>query len=112
MSFKEYQQYVVMWDCYGLESVVAVPKGSTMTFAALSNQPMPSIPNINMMALRAQFNPQRNYEIYIVSAEDGISADDIREMFESNPQSAAETIRRLGHKFYSDRRPDHKILIR
>lgn len=112
MPVKEYQQYVVMWDCYGLECVVAVPKGSAKTFAALSNQPMPTMPNINMMALRAKFNPQRNYEIYIVSAEDGISNTDIRDMFEADPQSGADTIRRLGHKFYSDRRDEHKIAIR
>jgi hypothetical protein len=32
-------------------------------------------------------------------------------MFEADPQTAADTVRRLGTKFYSDRRIDHEIKI-
>jgi hypothetical protein len=55
------------------------------------------------LRLRAQFNPQRHYEIYIVEATDGITEADIRDMFEADPQMAADTIRELGTVFYSDR---------
>jgi hypothetical protein len=96
-------QYVVMWDCYGLESVAQVPDPAQATFAVLQGKKPAQLPNINMWALRARFNTQRHYEIYVISTEQNISENDIREMFEADPQKAADTIRRLGHKFYSDR---------
>ena len=61
--------------------------------------------------MRARFNPQRNYEIYTVTAVDGIKKTDIREMFKNSPQAAADTIRRLGNKIYSDRREMTKEVI-
>jgi hypothetical protein len=96
-------QYVVMWDCNGLEAVQKVPDPADTTFAVLGNKELPKMPNINMWALRARFNSQRNYEIYVISTDSGIGKQDIVSMFEANPQTAADTIRRLGHKFYSDR---------
>jgi len=96
-------QYVVMWDCNGLEAVQKVPDPADTTFAVLQGKKPPKMPNINMWALRARFNHQRNYEIYVISTDSGIGKQDIVSMFEANPQTAADTIRRLGHKFYSDR---------
>jgi cellulose synthase/poly-beta-1,6-N-acetylglucosamine synthase-like glycosyltransferase len=103
--------YAIMWDCYGLEAVAEVPDPALATFAVLKNTKPPEVPNINMWALRARFNTQRHYEIYIVNATAEIDREDIVEMFDSDPQSAADTIRRLGQKFYSDRRVDHRIAI-
>ena len=55
---------------------------------------------------------QRHYEIYIVEAVEGITKDDIREMFESNPQMAADTIRRLGTCFHSDKvDKDNRVIV-
>jgi hypothetical protein len=96
--------YAVMWDCYGLEAVAEVPDPALHTFAVLKNQKPPEMPNINMWALRARFNTQRHYEIYIINTTPEIEHDDIRAMFEADPQTAADTIRRLGRRFYSDRR--------
>ena len=92
-----------MWDCHGLEAVQKVPDPADTTFAILANKPLPQLPNLNHWELRARYNPQRHYEIYIVATTDGITADDIRNMFEASPQTAADTIRRLGTVFYSDR---------
>jgi hypothetical protein len=64
-----------------------------------------------MWALRARFNPQRNYEIYIVTATPEIDQKDIVEMFEADPQTAADTIRRLGTKFYSDRATQTRAIV-
>jgi hypothetical protein len=68
-------------------------------------------PNYNHLLLRARYNSQRHYEIYSVEATDGITAEDIREMFETSPQSAADTIRRLGHCLHSDRSEKYKVAI-
>jgi hypothetical protein len=70
-----------------------------------------AIPNLNHIMLRARVNSQRHYEIYTCEATDGITAEDIREMFDASPQTAADTIRRLGHCLHSDRAERHKVLI-
>jgi hypothetical protein len=98
--------YAVMWNCYGLEAVAEIPDQSLATFAILKNQKPPELPNINMWRLRAQLNTQRHYEIYIVTTTPEIDCDDIRDMFEADPQTAADTIRRLGQCYYSDRRSE------
>ena len=107
--------YAVMWDCYGLEAVACVSDiEQRIMWETLKTGKKPreiQMPNLMHWQLRAQFNPQRNYEIYIITAVDGITADDIRDMFEANPQMAADTIRRLGHEFYSDRAKLDKVVI-
>ena len=71
-----------------------------------------TVTNLNHLMLRARYNPQRHYEIYQVQATDGITADDIRDMFEASPQTAADTIRRLGHCYFSDRVQEDRVVIR
>ena len=108
-------QFVLMWDCYGLEyieDVTMIEQQRMMT--VLCGKEKTTRPfSLSMLQMRAQANPQRNYEIYFVSATDGITAEDIREMFENAPQQAADTIRGIGHKFYSNRATDDdKVRIR
>jgi hypothetical protein len=103
--------YAVMWDCNGLENIAEIPDPALATFAVLKDQKPPESPNVNMWALRARFNPQRNYEIYIVTATPEIDQKDIVEMFEADPQTAADTIRRLGTKFYSDRATQTRAIV-
>lgn len=104
--------FAVMWDCHGLESVVRIPQPSDTTFALLANKKPPEIPNIMHWKLRARYNSQRHYEIYTFTAQPGIDVDDIRDMFETDPQYAADTIRRLGHCIHSDRVKENQIVIR
>ena len=102
--------FAIMWDCHGLEAVAKVPDPADTTFALLANQSPPAMPNINMWALRARFNPQRNYEIYVITATPGISEDDIRAMFEADPQNAADTIRRIGNLYVSHRETQERVI--
>ena len=104
--------FAIMWCCDGLEAVERVPDPADRTFALLKGVEPPRLPNINTWALRARYNTQRNYEIYIITAMPGIDKDDIRDMFEADPQTAADTIRRIGEKFYSDRRVETQVVIR
>lgn len=117
MNNKEHM-FVVMWDMHGLEYCADITadnqrvvweklKGSTGS--AIRH----SYANPMHLALRARYNSQRHYEIWLFNAAEGITRDDIVAMFEANAQTAADTIRRVGHCYYSDRRPkDEKILIR
>lgn len=97
----------LMWDCNGLEAAVNVTSiRKRLTWAVLKGEDtreIPVEPNLLHWQLRAQFNPQRHYEIYLLEVSDGVTVDDIREAFESAPQEMADTVRRIGHKFYSDR---------
>lgn len=107
-------QFVVVWDCLGLEFVGDLTEDQgRRTWAALKGESAQSaIPNLNHLLLRARFNSQRNYEIYVVEAQEGITADDIRDMFEANPQAGADTIRRLGHKVYGNRlNTDKRVIV-
>ena len=67
--------------------------------------------NLFHMRLRAQYNPQRHYEIYFVGVDDEIEEQDITEMFEVSPQTAADTIRERGECFYSDRVSNQAVIV-
>jgi hypothetical protein len=105
-------QFAIMWDCRGLEAVQRVPNPADTTFALLKGTEPPTVPNILHWELRARYNTQRHYEIYIITATPGIDEEDIREMFDASPQSAADTIRRIVHKYYSDRVQEDRVVIR
>ena len=103
-----------MWDQLGLECCIDVTADQQRRmWQKLKGEPMSesAIPNYQHLLLRARFNSQRHYEIYSVEATDGITAEDIREMFEADPQSAADTIRRRGHCLHSDRAQKNRVLI-
>ncbi len=106
------QQFAIMWDCYGLECCQAVPSVAERAWAMLGDKDKDLVyPQIGHWRLRAQYNNQRHYEIWIVEAVDGIGSDDIVEMFNADPQVAADTIRRLGTCYYSNRNDTHKVVI-
>jgi hypothetical protein len=100
-----------MWDCNGLEAVEQLPDPAETTFALLKGTEPPRPPNIMHWRLRAQFNTQRHYEIYVFETVKGITAEDIRDMFEADPQAAADTIRRIGTVFYSDRQTKKMAIV-
>ena len=105
-------RFVVMWDCNGLEAVEQLPDPAETTFALLKGTEPPK-PQFNIMhwRLRAQFNTQRHYEIYVFETVKGITKDDIVEMFEASPQHAADTIRRIGTVFHSDRQTRKAAIV-
>ena len=105
------EMFAIMWDCNGLEAVARVPNPADTTFALLRGTEPPRAPNIMHWSMRARYNSQRHYEIYIITAQPGITEDDIRAMFEADPQTAANTIRRIGHKHHSDRQIKKEVIV-
>jgi hypothetical protein len=105
----------LMWDCNGLEAAVNVSSiRRRLTWAVLKGEDtreIPVEPNLLHWQLRAQFNPQRHYEIYLLEVSDGVTVEDIREAFESAPQEMADTVRRIGHEFYSDRATQKRVIV-
>jgi len=103
--------FAIMWSSDGLEAVERAPDPAMMSWARLQGKEPPKCPNLNMWQLRARYNSQRHYEIYIITTTPGIDEEDIRTMFEDSPQQAADTIRRIGQKFYSGRASNNHVVI-
>jgi len=102
--------FLLSWDMLGLETVINVTEiDKEKTWATLKNEPGPNLNHIvNGVMLRARYNSQRHYEIYTVTMDESITENDVRDMFEANPQAMADLVRERGHKVYSDRL-DHKM---
>jgi hypothetical protein len=69
------------------------------------------VPNLNAMVLRARYNSQRHYEIYTVVVDPSITAQDMIELFEEDPQGMVDLVRDRGNKLYSDRAVSSKQVI-
>jgi len=98
-------QFVVMWDNTGLEFVGDWTdfNQDTMWSTLQGKKSDKTFVNLMHLELRARYNTHRHYEIYLINAAEGIRADDIRDMFAADPQTAADIIREKGHQYYSDR---------
>jgi hypothetical protein len=107
-------QFLIMWCNEGLDCCIDITEDQQRRMWQQLKGELVSesaIPNLNHIMLRARFNTHRHYEIYTCEATDGITAEDICEMFEVSPQTAADTIRRLGHCLHSDRATKDRVLI-
>lgn len=106
--------FIVMWCSEGLEYVGDVTQDSKdRVWARLRDQDYRSqIPNLMHLELRARYNIQRFYEIYLVNATEDVTADDIREMFVADPQTAAELIRARGTRIFGEPMGSQRTVIR
>jgi len=106
--------FLLSWDIYGIESVINITGyEQEVAWNTLQDKPSPSLGSIVTGIIhRARANIQRHYEVYTVTMDSSITESDVKEMFESNPQSMADLIRERGNKVYSDRENlvDRKIV--
>lgn len=109
--------YLVYWCNEGLEGVVPIGQYEQVdienTFRVLSNQGTirnPVYDIVQKMILRG-INSQRHYELYAITTDDTITQIDIENMFDNDPQGSADTVRRMGHRLYSDRVKTNNVLI-
>jgi hypothetical protein len=107
-------RFVVYWCSEGLEYVGDVTEdGHAAVMARLRDEKYHSrIPNVMHLELRARFNSQRHYECWVVDAVEGITAEDIREMFEADPQTAADLIRSRGTRVFGEPMGKQRVVIR
>lgn len=106
--------FLISWDCEGIEAIINVTDyEKAEMWAKLSNQDPPARLGsvVQHLMLRARHNSQRHYEIYTMTVEEGIGEEDVREMFENDPQGSADLIRDRGNKIYSDRVDNSKVKI-
>ena len=103
-----------MWCTEGLEYVGDITQDQkNAVWASLQNREYCStIPNIMHLELRARYNSQRFYEIYVVEATAGITSQHFRDLFEQNPQGAADLIRERGTRLFGSPMGQQRTLIR
>lgn len=107
--------FLLSWDMTGIEAVIDVTAiEQERSWRVLKGESADVDLNqlVNRILLRARFNSQRHYEVYTINVEDGIDENDVREMFENDPQGSAELIRSRGHKLHSDRVRDSEVKIK
>ena len=97
---------LIMWDNQGLEYCEDITKREqAQMWAELKGdtQSLGQYPSLNALVLRARFNSQRHYEIYTVTVDHTLTAEDMRDLFLDNPQAMADLVRERGRELYSDR---------
>jgi hypothetical protein len=124
---KKQNLFIVSWDNTGLEACIDITedRDQSETFeqeklfdiirdpdTVPRNEHLRRVNQmVSAMMMRARYNPQRHYEIYTVTTDRSITQQDLRDLFESTPQAAADMIRERGTQLYSDRVNQKQIVI-
>lgn len=110
-------KFLCVWDCNGIESVIDISEFENEENQRLLEMIATSKPVasrfgqlLGRLMLRARFNSHRNYEIYAIEAIEGITEENIFEMFTNNPQQSADLLRKNGVEIYSDRQNTKTVI--
>lgn len=105
-------KFIAMWCTDGLECLFDITDcNNDMMMSKLQGKTYKTPFNISTLMLRARYNSQRQYEIYSFDVEAELSASEMKDMFNGNPQYFVDLIREKGHKIYSDYTPNVKKVI-
>jgi len=124
---KKQNLFIVSWDNTGLEACIDITEDRDQSETFEQEKLFDIIRNpdtvprnehlrrvnqmVSAMMMRARYNPQRHYEIYTVTTDRDITQQDLRDLFETGPQAAADMIRERGTQLYSDRVNQKQIVI-
>jgi hypothetical protein len=99
-------------SCVNLTDIEKEEMWKTLKGEAFTNRSSAVDNLVGLIVTRAKYNGHRHYEIYAIDVEQGITREDLVEMFNSDPQSSADLIRTRGRKIYSDRYETNKVKIK
>ncbi len=109
------------WDMEGFECLEDITSKHPDIFekgqifeALKGNTPQknPLAQQISHMKLRARFNSQRRYEIYVFTTEDSVDFKDVEDWMIADPQGLVNWIRENHYsQIYSDYTPNRKPAI-
>jgi hypothetical protein len=115
--------FLAMWCDEGFETVQDITanhpenweksKLFDMVKKGIELEVNPLAQQVAAMRLRAQFNSQRHYEIYIMSSDDSVDVTDVAEWGNSDPQGLVDWVR-VNHyaKIYDDRaNPSRRVIV-
>ena len=120
MAKQKHNVFLLSWDMTGLESLIDLTTleklhedGEKKRMMQILSDPEARDPGnqsgsvlnqiVQNILLRARVNQQRHYEVYTIQTTPGITEKDLWDMFNNDPQTAAELIRERGNQLYSDR---------
>ena len=104
---EEYQKFLLFWDIYGLESAVNMDLMVQRRTEAILKGEQSKDPDlgelISMFKMRAQFNTDRQYELYAIGLPAHFTEDYVHDMFKENTQGMVDLVRSRGLKLMSNR---------
>lgn len=120
MAKQKHNVFLLSWDMTGLESLIDLTTleklhedGEKKRMMQILGDPEARDPGnqagsmlnqiVQNILLRARVNQQRHYEVYTIQTSSSVSEKDLWDMFNNDPQYAAELIRERGNQLYSDR---------
>lgn len=119
--------FIISWDMYGMEmckDITSLIEEAQVIDAEnifeLIKDPKKTPPNeplrkisryVTMSTLRARFNPQRNYEVYVLNASPEITEDVIENAFNENPQDIVDLIRKRGKALFNGRNNLKQVIV-
>ena len=120
MAKQKHNVFLLSWDMTGLESLIDLTtleklheQEEKVRMMQILSDPKARDPGnqsgsvlnqiVQNILLRARVNQQRHYEVYTIQTTPGITEKDLWDMFNNDPQTAAELIRERGNQLYSDR---------
>jgi len=106
-------RFLLMWCTDGLEVLcdITAESQNRMWDALRGEKTQSRMPNLMHLELRARYNSQRFYEIYIIDVDAEVTEQDLREMFEQDPQTAADLIRKRGTCIFGEPRGRQRVVI-
>ena len=111
--------FLFSWDIHGVEAIIPITQyedwdtqNAFETLAGNAKTPNPLNSTINAILMRARFNPQRFYEVYAVDCDPHMRESNWQYMWERDPQSCADMIRKRGVKLYGEPMPVNSVRVR
>ena len=107
------KRWLAMWDCYGLEYLYNLSEfEESQTWSVLMEEESSVEPPVDIrnLILRARYNSQRNYEIYVFEADSSIDKKSLEHQFKNMPQSIVDLIRNQGFKIYDCKRTREPVI--
>lgn len=96
--------YICMWDENGFEVLKDFTAWERETFlntiAGKDLKPAPV--NLQIMIIRARFNPQRNYEIWTFNTREDLDEEALWVYAKETPQALVDMIREYGKQLYAN----------
>lgn len=111
------KKFIFSWCNEGIESIIDVTEYENWdkhnTFKLIKGEtiernPINSI--VQRLIMRARYNTQRYYEIYMITCTDDLDKEVWIQQWQDEPQFTAELIRERGYKLHSDRQTKKALI--
>ena len=102
MANNRYRKFLCSWDNLGFECIEDMTSWEkNCLLEQIAGKELSSSPvNLNALVMRAQFNTQRNPEIWVFTTDYSVTKEDIVEISKENPQELVDMIRKNGTKVF------------